>query len=152
MLLPEDREEILSKYLRAACRKISNKFKKYVDLTRDDNLQEFEASIDEDVIDILAEVMVYEWLKPQMYSNELLESRLNTKDFTEFSPAKIIENIKNTNYIYHNFLIERTLYHVKHKKIKYLNDINSLYKNRYNFINNIPEEKYLKTHIYPNIN
>ena len=94
MLLPEDREEILSKYLRAACRKISNKFKKYVDLTRDDNLQEFEASIDEDVIDILAEVMVYEWLKPQMYSNELLESRLNTKDFTEFSPAKLIENIR----------------------------------------------------------
>lgn len=66
--------------------------------------------------------------------------------------TKIIENIKNTNYIYHNFLIERTLYHVKHKKIKYLNDINNLYKNRYNFINNIPEEKYLKTHIYPNIN
>mgnify|MGYP004537088541 CR=1 FL=1 len=65
---------------------------------------------------------------------------------------KIIENIKNTNYIYHNFLIERTLYHVKHKKIKYINNINSLYKNKYNFINNIPEEKYLKTHIFPNIN
>lgn len=65
---------------------------------------------------------------------------------------KIIENIKNTNYIYHNFLIERTLYHVKHKKIKYINNMNSLYKNKYNFINNIPEEKYLKTHIFPNIN
>lgn len=65
---------------------------------------------------------------------------------------KIIENIKSTNYIYHNFLIERTLYHVKHKKIKYINNINSLYKNKYNFINNIPEEKYLKTHIFPNIN
>lgn len=97
MLLSEDREEILSKYLKAACRKISNKFKKYVDLTRDDEKQEFEGDIDEDVVDIIAEVMVYEWLKPQMYSNELLESRLNTKDFTEFSSAKLIENIR---YVY----------------------------------------------------
>lgn len=97
MLLPEDREELMTKYLTAACRQMQSKVKKYVDLTRDDLLQSFEEELDGDIIDILAEVMVYEWLKPQMYSNELLESRLNTKDFTEFSPAKLIENIR---YVY----------------------------------------------------
>lgn len=37
--------------------------------------------------------MIVEWLSPQIYNDELLESRLNTKDFTEYSPAKLIEQI-----------------------------------------------------------
>ena len=51
----------------------------------------------EDMIDIISECMITEWLKPKIYSDELLESRLNTKDFTEFSPAKLIEH---TRYVY----------------------------------------------------
>lgn len=98
MLLKEDREEIIEKYLRAACRKIQSKCKKYVDLKdRDDELQEFNNDIDDDMIDIIAECMIAEWIKPKLYSDELLESRLNTKDFTEFSPAKLIEH---TRYVY----------------------------------------------------
>lgn len=97
MLLPEEREEILSVYMKQACRRIQVKCRKYVDLNRDDEIAEFFSELDDQIIDIIAEVMVAEWLKPQMYSNELLESRLNTKDFTEFSPAKLIENIR---YVY----------------------------------------------------
>ena len=54
----------------------------------------FIETLDEDEIDILAELMIAEWLKPMMYDDELLESRLNTKDFTEYSPAKLIEQIR----------------------------------------------------------
>ena len=64
-------------------------------------------------------------------------------------------NLQPSNYNIVKVIEDITLSiaeYVKHKKIKYLNDINSLYKNRYNFINNIPEEKYLKTYIFPNIN
>lgn len=96
MLLDEDREEILNVYMNAVCRHISKKVKNYVDLSsRDDALKEFSDDIDEDMIDIIAGCMITEWLKPQMYSDELLESRLNTKDFTEYSSAKLIEQIRN---------------------------------------------------------
>lgn len=98
MLLIEDREKIIGIYMTSVCRKIQSKCKKYVNLTdRDDELQQFNTDIDEDMIDIIAECMITEWLKPKIYSDELLESRLNTKDFTEFSPAKLIEH---TRYVY----------------------------------------------------
>ncbi len=97
-MLEEDREKILNRYLNSVCRKVQKKCAAYVDLSlRDDDLQEFLTDIDEDMIEILAECMVAEWLKPKIYSDELLESRLNTKDFTEFSPAKLIEH---TRYVY----------------------------------------------------
>lgn len=97
-LLNEEREKIISIYMTAVCRKIQKKCKKYVDLSdRDDSLQQFNTDIDEDMIDIISECMITEWLKPKIYSDELLESRLNTKDFTEFSPAKLIEH---TRYVY----------------------------------------------------
>ena len=97
-MLEEDREKILNRYLSSVCRKVQRKCAAYVDLSeRDDDFQEFLVDIDEDMIEILAECMVAEWLKPKIYSDELLESRLNTKDFTEFSPAKLIEH---TRYVY----------------------------------------------------
>lgn len=98
MLLENEREDILETYLIAACRKAARKVRKYVDLLdMDKETKEFNDDIDADLIDIIAECMITEWLKPQMYSDELLESRLNTKDFTEYSPAKLIEHIR---YVY----------------------------------------------------
>ena len=98
MLLDEDREDILFVYMKAVCKRIAKKVKNYVDLLKfDDELKEFKNEIDYDLIDIIAECMITEWLRPQMYSDELLESRLNTKDFTEYSPAKLIEQIR---YVY----------------------------------------------------
>lgn len=95
MLLEEDREKIISKYMKAVCRKIHNKCKNYVDLSdRDDTLEQFNTDIGEEVVDIIAESMITEWLKPKIYSDELLESRLNTKDFTEFSNANLIKQAK----------------------------------------------------------
>lgn len=97
-LLNEEREKIINIYMTAVCRKIQKKCKKYVDLSdRDDSLKQFNTDIDDDMIDIISECMITEWLKPKIYSDELLESRLNTKDFTEFSPAKLIEH---TRYVY----------------------------------------------------
>lgn len=94
-LLSEDKQKILTIYLTAACRKSYRRCLKYVDLNdRDDTLQQFNVDLDDDLIDILAEYMVSEWLKPKLYSDELLESRLNTKDFTEFSGAKMVEQLR----------------------------------------------------------
>lgn len=98
MLLEEDREDILYIYMTSVCRKVFKTVMPYVDLSdRNEDTKEFNNDINDDVIDIIAECMITEWLKPQMYSDELLESRLNTKDFTEYSPAKLIEQMR---YVY----------------------------------------------------
>lgn len=98
MLLEEDREDVLYIYMTSVCRKVFKTVMPYVDLSdRNEDTKEFNNDIDDDVIDIIAECMITEWLKPQMYSDELLESRLNTKDFTEYSPSKLIEQMR---YVY----------------------------------------------------
>lgn len=105
-LLIEDKEEIIMAYMTASCAKFYKKCKH--DLRKKDELGEgFEDDLSIDEVDILAELMVVEWLSPQIYSDELLESRLNTKDFTEYSPAKLIEQI-------------RFVYNESRKRVKYL--------------------------------
>lgn len=51
--------------------------------------------------------------------------------------------IININLIYTKFLLERYLYKIRYSKVKYISNINNLYKLRFNFINHINEEKYL---------
>lgn len=103
-LLEDDREEIVLAYLKAARAKFYKKCKSDL-LTITEDGFETELSIDE--VDILSELMIVEWLTPQIYDDELLESRLNTKDFTEYSPAKLIEQI-------------HAVYRESQKKAKYM--------------------------------
>ena len=37
--------------------------------------------------------MVVQWLKPYVYKQELLESTLNTRDFTAYSPAELLRRV-----------------------------------------------------------
>ena len=55
---------------------------------------------------------------------------------------KSYELFFNIKYIYYKFRLERYLKKIKYKKIKYIKNLNLLYKNRLNFINNIIEYKY----------
>ncbi len=56
---------------------------------------------------------------------------------------KTYEEIFNIKIIFYKFLLERYLYDKEYKRIKYLNSIEKIYKNRYNFINNVSERKIL---------
>lgn len=64
-----------------------------------DETREFEIDIlDEDIdelVDIISEGMVVQWLKPYVYKQELLENILNTKDFTTYSPAELLMRVGN---------------------------------------------------------
>lgn len=53
---------------------------------------------DEDVdelVDIISEGMVVQWLKPYVYQQELLQNLLNTNDFTTYSPAELLLRVGN---------------------------------------------------------
>lgn len=79
---------------------------------------------------------------------------LNDKTLTliiiiSFLLTETFKLIKNHNYIFNNFLLERYLYNIEHKKTKRVGNINQIYKNYYNFINNIRERDVLISKFKP---
>ena len=89
----DNKKATLLIYLRLACSKFINCKQ---DLTLDLVNKRFNVTLTEKEIDILTDFMVISWLKPIILSDELLESRLNTKDFYEYSPANLILQIRTT--------------------------------------------------------
>lgn len=98
----DDEDEF--KDFRSTVRKIENpamqQVRKYdLSTTGDDIIREFDVDIpDEDldeIADIVSEGMLVQWMKPYTYKQESLESVLNTKDFTTYSPAELLMRIGN---------------------------------------------------------
>jgi hypothetical protein len=60
---------------------------------------EFAGSYDEDLTDleqeIVSNMMVIEWLSPILLHSDLLEERLGSKDFQQFSSSEKIKQLKN---------------------------------------------------------
>lgn len=54
---------------------------------------------------------------------------------------KTYEEFLNIKYIFYKFLLERYLYGYSYRSIRYVSSINYIYKNKYNFINNVSENK-----------
>ena len=82
-LADENRTAIIDDYMKRAFAT----FKKEVE---DD--AELESELDE-IADIVSEGMVVQWLKPYAYKQDLLESVLNTRDFTTYSPAELLKQV-----------------------------------------------------------
>lgn len=65
----------------------------------DDDIREFDVNIPEndlvEIVDIISEGMLVQWMKPHTYKQELLENALNTKDFSVYSPAELLLRIGN---------------------------------------------------------
>lgn len=67
--------------------------------TADDNIREFNVDIPaediDELVDIISEGMLVQWMKPYTYKQENLEMALNTRDFTTYSPAELLNRISN---------------------------------------------------------
>ncbi len=65
----------------------------------DEEERQFEIDIESDaldeIIDIVSDGMLIQWLKPYVYKQELLENVLNTRDYTLYSPAELLMRIGN---------------------------------------------------------
>lgn len=92
------RKELVDSYMKRTATAFKNVCQ--YDLTAyDDTLREFtddfdEADVDE-ILDIISEGIVVQWLKPYVYNQELLENALNTADFTTYSPAELLLRVGN---------------------------------------------------------
>lgn len=93
-----DRNSIVDGYMKRSCAHF-NKLCKYDLLSRDDAVREFDATIPDDevdeIVDIVSEGMLVQWMKPYFYCADNLENVLNTADFSAYSPAELLYRITN---------------------------------------------------------
>jgi len=85
-------KSLMLDYLKAAIPKFD-----YIDrerLRRDDVTQTFSVELTDKEQEILSTFMVVSYLSPKILRDEALEQRLGSKDYTTYSPAKLIEQIR----------------------------------------------------------
>ena len=67
--------------------------------TGDDELREYCVDVSsedaEELIEIISEGMVVQWLKPYVYQQELLQNVMNTRDYSLYSPAELLMRVGN---------------------------------------------------------
>lgn len=95
----DDSEAIVDVYMKRAVAAFKKNCKYDFITTADDETRSFDVDIKEEdkdeLIDIISEGMVVQWLKPYVYRQEMLENVLNTRDFTLYSPAELLLRVGN---------------------------------------------------------
>lgn len=96
-----DRDDIIDGYLKRAVSAFRKNCKYDLFTTADDDSREFNVEVaDEDMdelIDIISEGMLVQWLKPFVYHQENLQNVLNTRDYTTYSPAELLMRVGNAH-------------------------------------------------------
>lgn len=117
-ILLDNREEIVDGYMKRSCSQFSRVCQ--YDLTdKNDELREFNFDIEDrdvdEIVDIVTEGMLVQWMKPYVYRKENLENVLNTTDYTQYSPAELLNRIctayKNCQSDFKNMVKEYSYNH-----------------------------------------
>lgn len=98
--LPEDdRNNEVYGYMKRAISGFKKNCKYDFSTTANDETKEFAVSVPsedmDEIVDIVSEGMVVQWLKPYVYKQELLENAISTKDFSVYSPAELLLRVGN---------------------------------------------------------
>ncbi len=94
-LIPMTTAEIelnLGRWLRSASNKFSVDCRQNV-LARNFVTQSFSVSLTELEVQILAQLMVVEWLSPRLHATQLIKQAMNDKDFKLYSQSNHIEQL-----------------------------------------------------------
>ena len=98
-LLEGNRAAIVDGYMKRALSEFNRVCAYDLIASADSTLEVFDIDADDaesdEIINILSEGMVVQWLKPYVYQQELLQNVLNTRDFTQYSPAELLMRVGN---------------------------------------------------------
>ena len=93
-----DRNNMVDGYMKRACSQF-DKICKYDLSDRDDLIRQFRMNVPDDeideILDIVSEGMLVQWMKPYVFKQDNLVQLLNTKDFTAYSPAELFRQISS---------------------------------------------------------
>lgn len=99
MMASFEREEVVFGYMKRAIAGFKKNCLYDLTSTCDDEAQEFTVDITaedlDEIVDIVSEGMVVQWLKPYLYRQELLENTLNSADWSTYSPAELLMRVGN---------------------------------------------------------
>lgn len=94
-----ERGHMVDGYMKRALAEFKKNCKYDFATTADDVVREFDVEVEpgdlEEIIDIVSDGMVVQWLKPYTYRQDNLESVLNTRDFTTYSPAELLKQVRD---------------------------------------------------------
>ena len=97
----EDRTALVDGFLKRALSGFNKVCRYSFAAAADDNLRVFNVDVkDEDLdelVDIISEGMVVQWLKPYLYRQENLENAINSRDWTTYSPAELLRQVGNAD-------------------------------------------------------
>ena len=97
----EIRADIVEGFMKRAISEFRKNCKYDLFSTANDEDKEFNVDINDDdldeIVDIISEGMLIQWMKPFLYNQENLEQQLNTRDFTIYSPAELLMRIGNAH-------------------------------------------------------
>lgn len=92
-----ERNGMVDRFMKRAISQFRHICKYDLSSTGDDAIREFNVDVDiqdiNELIDIISEGMLVQWMKPYVNKQENLESALNTRDFTTYSPAELLYRI-----------------------------------------------------------
>lgn len=103
-----ERDELVDGYMKRAIASFRSICKYDLFTTADDVIRAFDVNIPyedlDEIADIVSEGMLVQWMKPYVYKQDGLESFLNTKDYSGYSPAELLKSIGNAcKDAQHNF-------------------------------------------------
>jgi len=64
------------------------------DVVREYTAEFADADVDE-IVEIISDGMVVQWMKPYAFQQENLQNAINTRDYTTYSPAELLTRIGN---------------------------------------------------------
>lgn len=92
-----DRAELIDGFMKRAVAAFKRNCKYDLHSTANDETREFGVDIAEtdldELVDIISEGMIVQWLKPFVYKQELLENLLNTRDFSTYAPGNLLMRV-----------------------------------------------------------
>lgn len=94
-----DRSDIVDGYLKRAVSAFRKNCKYDLVANANDTERCFDIDVAlndvDELVEIISEGMLIQWMKPYVYKQENLENVLNTRDFTTYSPAELLLRIGN---------------------------------------------------------
>ena len=93
-----ERTETVDGYMKRAIADFRKNCKYDFSTTADDTRRQFDVEVpDEDMdelVQIISEGMLVQWMKPVVYRQEIMENILTTRDFSAYSPAELLRRVR----------------------------------------------------------
>ena len=92
-------EAVVDTYLKRAVSAFKKNCKYDLTTSQDDEEREFNVDVApediDELVEIISEGMVVQWLKQYVYQQELLQNVMNTRDYSLYSPAELLYRVSN---------------------------------------------------------